>query len=393
MLESIFKNCFICDGYKILTMNNKKIIHKKIGLLLIGLILGALAFYVIYPFIDGIIYGIFIYYITRPIYNFLKKKIKSKYMSKYVIAMLSVSIVLLLIITPFFFAISYVAAVIYRNLHDLIEKIEIIMPQDYIDDINSLVEALATFNFENLDILLKIFAERSDVYSVILQIVSMITNNIARALFMIFIAIIVAFYLLADLEKIENYLSSILESRDYRIVKRFSERLDRYLNDIFVGVFTTMIITAIMCFISLSFLNTIAPEQFKISSAVIISLSVIAGLANILPGIGIKIVWIPMALIFLFNAYFTGNLLYSLPYIFLFSFTMAFVVDFVPDQIIRPYICGREIHSGIILLSFIGGVAVFGAYGIFLGPIIIALFFSYIKEAIPEIINEKKIKL
>jgi len=371
-------------------MNNKKIIHKKIGLLLIGLILGALAFYVIYPFIDGIIYGIFIYYITRPIYNFLKKKIKSKYMSKYVIAMLSVSIVLLLIITPFFFAISYVAAVIYRNLHDLIEKIEIIMPQDYIDDINSLVEALATFNFENLDILLKIFAERSDVYSVILQIVSMITNNIARALFMIFIAIIVAFYLLADLEKIENYLSSILESRDYRIVKRFSERLDRYLNDIFVGVFTTMIITAIMCFISLSFLNTIAPEQFKISSAVIISLSVIAGLANILPGIGIKIVWIPMALIFLFNAYFTGNLLYSLPYIFLFSFTMAFVVDFVPDQIIRPYICGREIHSGIILLSFIGGVAVFGAYGIFLGPIIIALFFSYIKEAIPEIINEKK---
>ena len=164
--------------------------------------------------------------------------------------------------------------------------------------------------------------------------------------------------------------------------------MDCALNRIFVGVFLTMVITLIFALISLTVLNMVAPAELKISAALILGLSVLCGLFNLLPGVGIKIVWVPTAILFTLQAYFMGTLMASLWYLLIFALVMAVIVDFVPDQILRPYICGAGIHTGLVLLSFVFGTVVFGAKGLFLGPIILVGFIEYMKTVVPQLSDE-----
>ena len=95
----------------------------------------------------------------------------------------------------------------------------------------------------------------------------------------------------------------------------------------------------------------------------------IMAVLSILPGIGAPLVWVP-AVIYLFMsgqvAEGIGLLVWS-----------AGVVGSI-DNFLRPILVGRDTKMPdlLILLSTLGGIALFGASGLVLGPILAALFLT-----------------
>jgi predicted PurR-regulated permease PerM len=98
-------------------------------------------------------------------------------------------------------------------------------------------------------------------------------------------------------------------------------------------------------------------------------LGVLSALLSLLPAIGAAIVWVPAA-IYLFAV---GEVWRSVVLVIF----CALVIGSV-DNILRPILVGKDtkLPDYVVLISTLGGLAVFGANGFVIGPVIAALFMA-----------------
>jgi predicted PurR-regulated permease PerM len=96
-------------------------------------------------------------------------------------------------------------------------------------------------------------------------------------------------------------------------------------------------------------------------------LGVLIALLSLLPAVGAPVVWLPVSL-YLFA---TGHV-WQGTVLALFG---AFVIGSA-DNILRPILVGKDtkLPDYMVLISTLGGIAVFGANGLVIGPVIAALF-------------------
>jgi predicted PurR-regulated permease PerM len=89
--------------------------------------------------------------------------------------------------------------------------------------------------------------------------------------------------------------------------------------------------------------------------------------ASIIPSVGTAIVWFPALLILLLSKDIGGAIIISI--------SCGLIAGNI-DNLIRPRLVGRDTkkHDLFILFSTFGGIAMFGIFGIIIGPIIAALF-------------------
>lgn len=90
---------------------------------------------------------------------------------------------------------------------------------------------------------------------------------------------------------------------------------------------------------------------------------------SIVPAVGNAIIWVPAGLVMLL----TGHIWQGLV-ILIFG---AVVISMV-DNLLRPILLGKDIemHSLLIFLSTLGGIAVFGFSGFVLGPVVASFFLA-----------------
>jgi len=98
--------------------------------------------------------------------------------------------------------------------------------------------------------------------------------------------------------------------------------------------------------------------------------AVLMTLASLIPAVGPALIWVPVALYLLAIGDTTQSLI-------LIAFG-AGVIGLV-DNILRPILVGRDIKlpDYIVLLSTLGGLAIFGINGFVIGPLIAALFMAF----------------
>ncbi len=344
---------------------------------LYGVLMFALLVYMIYPFLEGIVYAIFIYYLAKPI----KKRLDERIEHKEITSLFAIIIIFSLIMIPATASLLYIADTVYNGFPFLLDVIDDLLPPEYSTQLDELTASIKILDAQYFLELVK----SRDIQSIIIGPMKKLTEGLLWFILISFIGLVVGFYFLMDGKSLIEWAVDNAPERDKEIIDRYVGDLDMALNRIFVGVFLTMVITTIFALIALTFLNAIAPPELKITAALIIGLSILCGVFNLLPGVGIKIVWVPVAVLFAMQAYFVGSLMSSLWFLILFSLVMAAIVDFIPDQILRPYICGSGIHTGLVLLSFIFGTAVFGTKGLFLGPIILVSFIEFMKTVVPDL--------
>ena len=97
--------------------------------------------------------------------------------------------------------------------------------------------------------------------------------------------------------------------------------------------------------------------------------AVLMGFLSLLPAVGAGIVWAPVALYFLLSGMIWQGVVLAL--------FGVFVIGLV-DNVLRPILVGKDTRMPdyMILISTLGGLAVFGLNGFVIGPLIAALFMS-----------------
>lgn len=97
--------------------------------------------------------------------------------------------------------------------------------------------------------------------------------------------------------------------------------------------------------------------------------AVLMGFLSLLPAVGAAIVWLPVALYFLV----TGSIWQGVTLI-----VFGVVVIGLVDNVLRPILVGKDtkMPDYVVLISTLGGMALFGLNGFVIGPVIAALFIA-----------------
>ncbi len=97
--------------------------------------------------------------------------------------------------------------------------------------------------------------------------------------------------------------------------------------------------------------------------------AVVMGFLSLLPAVGAALVWLPVAVYFLATgALWQGVVLIAYG---------ALVIGLV-DNLLRPFLVGKdtEMPDYVVLISTLGGIAIFGLDGIVIGPVIASMFIA-----------------
>lgn len=140
-------------------------------------------------------------------------------------------------------------------------------------------------------------------------------------------------------------------------------------------------------------------EGFKnVSYAVIVSTLITSGIQATAALIGFYIASVPSPIFFASVTFFAafipaiGAAVISLiaallllatghPYMAIFLVLWGLVIVGLVDNLVKPLLIkrGMEIHAAVVFFSLIGGLAAFGAIGLLLGPLVVAMFLSLLR--------------
>lgn len=207
-----------------------------------------------------------------------------------------------------------------------------------------------------------------DMASIIEQTASFIANHLvsifagtASTIFLFFIALMAIYYFFKDGKVFTTYLvhlSPLKDADDTLVIKRLAIAV----RSVALGTVTVALIQGVLTAVGLTI--------FGFERAIL--WGCVAAIGALVPGVGVTIVFVP-AVAFLI---YTGAHLSAL---FL-GIWGVFAVGLI-DNIIGPYLMskGNNLHPFLILLSVLGGIALFGPIGFILGPVILSLFLVFLE--------------
>ncbi|HDS44735.1 MAG TPA: AI-2E family transporter [Methanomicrobia archaeon] len=347
----------------------------KLNWQILGVISVALLAYMFFPFIDVIIYGIFIYYVARPAYRELDNRFKHKNLDAF--------ISLFLVVLPIVLISIYTADIAYTELKNILTQ-EDSAYLGYASEIFKDIAGIAAY-LELADITTSI--SQGDTWGFIITLLTQFVGIISaffNIFFKLFLTFTIAFYLLKDGAKLREWLTDTFLGGNTEITQKFFDELDSGLHTVFFGNILTAIVTALIGAVAFTLLNLVAPPRLMIPYPIL--LAILCSICTFIPLIGMKLVYIPLAGYLVMQAYINGILFTHWWFLLLFILVVSVVVDFIPDTILRPFISRKSLHSGTLLLAYIFGIAVFGFVGLFLGPIILITATQFLKIVQPALV-------
>jgi len=360
-------------------MNLREETRSKLYWQILGLISIALLAYMLHPFLDVIIYGIFIYYVARPMYSEFERRVKHKSMSAF--------ISLFIVVLPIVLISIYTLSIAYIELSKFLTQVEF----GYMGYVNELFKNFKGFaaNIKQGDI--STLFSQGDTWGLILTLItsfSGIFSQFFAILFRLFLTFTIAFYLLKDGTKLREWITDTFLGGKPELTKKFFDEVDSDFHTVYFGNILIAVLTALIAAVIFNLLNLVAPPQLLIPYPIL--LGILCGLGIFIPMIGMKLIWVPLAIYLAIQAYLNGILFTDWWFILLFLVVVFVVVDFAPDIALRPYISGKHVHGGAMLLAYIFGIVVFGFVGLFLGPMILIIATNFMKIVLPELRGQSR---
>jgi len=338
----------------------------------IGAVLAAALSFVVYSFVGTFVFGVFIYYATRPIYNRIRKRIPQ--------SSVAAAVAIFAMVLPALLLAGYALLIVANQIRELD-----IAGNGYLDQL--------PFTQETLDVL----TDPSQVAMldwqqyVTLDTLGGALNSLAQAADTVaflgtgavhlFVMLAVAFYLLRDGGRLGRYLVRFTDQSG--IVDAYVLAVDRDLKSIFFGNILNAIVTGTIGVIVYSLLNVFAPDGGSIPAAALVGL--IAGVASLVPIVGMKLVYVPVAAFMAVRAV-ANDVTGGLAFVLAFALASLVIVDTIPDLVLRPYVSGRSLHVGAVMIAYTLGPLLFGWYGIFLMPVLLVLVVHFVRIVLPELL-------
>jgi len=163
------------------------------------------------------------------------------------------------------------------------------------------------------------------------------------------------------------------------VVERYLVAVDRDLKNVYFGNILNAMVTGVLGAVVYISLNLVAPDAVAIPEPVLLGL--LTGAAE--PDsrhrdeAGLDSHRRPLV------RRFAGDRPATAWFPVLFAAVSTVVIDYIPDQLLRPYVSGRSLHVGAIMLAYIVGPLLFGWYGLFLGPLVLVVIFEFARIVVP----------
>ncbi len=183
-------------------------------------------------------------------------------------------------------------------------------------------------------------------------------GNITSLALNAFIALFILFFLFRDGRFMLRRGAVILPLKPDQ-VRRLLTRVKDTLNAIAYGTLAMAAIQGTLTGLAFWFLGLTSPVVW----------GVVATLCALLPIIGTTFVLLPATCMLIFNGHWIKGLI---------LLVWAIVVVHPVDNVLRPYLIGERVKLSTLYVFFalLGGLKAFGALGIFVGPLILAMTFA-----------------
>ena len=338
---------------------------------IVGLVVFGIIAFVGYTFLPWVVLGLFIYYVARPINRRIGHQIGK--------GNLSAALTLLLIIVPILLLLGVFLSVALGQFAAFVtsESSEQLLEQSPIgigaipDDPNQLIDtATATLSDPS-------------VQSTLTEAQAFVGAT-ASGLFMMFLSLLLGFFLLVEDQRLSQWgkkqiLGSDAVSIDYL------EAVDRGLNSVFFGYTLTIFVIMILTAVIYNVFNFFAPGNILIPATIL--LAVVTGLFTLVPLVGRSIIYLGIAAVLALGAIQLNPTLVWYPLLFFVFMALAF--DNVVRTYIRPYLSGKMFHLSLVMFAYLLGPALFGWYGIFLGPLLMVIVVQFLQVVVPQLRDEE----
>ena len=338
----------------------------------IALVLGLLVLtFLVTKSMFKVILGAFLLtYLTYPIYKKLQSRIKIKAVSALIIIFftLVVMVALLWFMTSSLMGEAYV---VYSNSANVLTAVTSDSIKDCSLEECSVVDHIAEFVSSNPELKSSLKNQIASIGRTIFDIVKTIVVKLPSILISLFFVIFLTFFMLIDGAKIAIEVKEILPLKQ--------EHKDEFIKEI-----TTTANSVLFGQIMVSFIQgltgaagiLIGSAIFGISNPGVVGFGIAMAIASLIPFIGTGLVWIPLS---------ASNILLGIinnqPNLWgygLFILVWGAVAVANIDSITRPKLVSSmsSLHPMVVLVSVFGGLALLGFIGIFIGPIVVGIFFK-----------------
>lgn len=338
----------------------------------VGLIFGYLIYLMAEPFADVLIYAIFVYYISRPLYRRLLKITKRESLS----AFISIFLLIFPVSIVFLWGMSIAVAETLRFISSL--------DASYARAVGNFLaqhsKSLQELSFDQ-------WISLAGRYQNIQDTITVGVNLIFRSLDILLRLILVytsTTYLLIDGPRLRSWMVKVPYPNETHVTAKFFDKIDKDLHSVFYGSIQTSILMAIVAFLVFTGLNTVAPQGMMMKYTILTALMI--GIASLVPMVGAALVYLPVTAVMAVSAHLNGNLMADGWFTGLFL-ASCLIFDYAINMVFKPHVAGKGTHQGLMLLAFLLGPLAFGPSGLFLGPIAVVVMMNYAKIIMPRIRN------
>ncbi len=326
-------------------------------LVLLGIV-SVLTILVIKPFFKALLFAILTAYMLRPLVDLIYGFIR--------FYRLSLFIALIILLVPTFAFIYYAA----EGAGPLIEKTNEIKTS-----LNNFIEYVSMLSYQskilrllNIPEYLKNFQDIVDVLTTYFKnYLKTSLSNLPYILINVMIYFVATYYFIIDSHKLEYYYNKLLE--------KVSKKKQFILNAVLKGLknaFDVLVVSYITMTVIITILAYVIYFAFNIPYAFL--WAVLTGLFALLPILGAWMIYGGVSVYLYFINQPTQaliTLLYGL-----------IVLTVVPDLVLRPALSSKQakVHPLTVILGFFGGPIIFGVIGFIVGPTIMVVFETIVKE-------------
>ncbi len=324
-----------------------------------------LVFFIIRPFIVVILTSMILAYIFFPLYKLINRKLRRKNLS----ALITISLAILIITIPLIFAMNALAKearVNYLLIKQRIFGDDIFQCEN--DTPFCMLSSQARKFLAEPQVKYYVDTATQRATNFLVESISDFLFSIPAIIFNIFIMIFIMFFLFRDGAEMMKKLEDIILLRKLHR-KRIIRKFDNVMHAVVFGHIVVSFIQGAVGALGLFILGVKSP----------ILLGLLMALLAIIPIVGPPLVWLPIAVLMIFDGYLAESNWLIIKGIILILYG-AFVIGLI-DNLLKPKIIGdkAKVHPVLVLLGVLGGLAMFGFVGIVIGPVVLAVFMTFLQ--------------
>ncbi len=311
------------------------------------LIVGYVAWLMLFPFLAAILLSSIIVIICYPIFEFILRF--SPWKNRSFAALLSTLIAFLAVVVP----VSFLSTLLVNEFVSFYQSLE--SGSDLaVDAFFAEIESTVQYYLPAFDLNITEQLRQSGAWFA--SNIGAIFAGTVSVIFIFLVALLGSFYLFRDGARFIEWLIDVspLSDREDNLI---IERVGRAIRSVATGTLLLSLIQGVVAAIGFSIFGIDRPILW----------GSVAAVGALLPGLGTAGIMVPFVSYLVFIDQIgdaIGLLIWSIA-------AIAIV-----DNVIGPYLMsrGNNLHPFVVLLSVLGGISVFGPIGFIIGPVVTSLF-------------------